>query len=73
MGNITREGSRILRTVMIQAAHVAVKKPNRMQSFFYKLLKRSKNKNVAITAVARKMLYVIWFMLTYENPYMDRT
>lgn len=67
---ITKQGSKLLRWILIQCANIAIRQPCRFQKYFYKL-NRKKHRNVAITATARKMLYVIWFMLTNNEPYID--
>jgi transposase len=67
---ITKEGSKLLRWILIQCANIAIKTPGKFQLQFYKLCKK-KHRNVAITAIARKMLYVMWFMLTNNEPYLS--
>jgi transposase len=68
---ITKQGSKLLRWMLIQCAQIAIRKENRFQRYFYRI-KGKKHRNVAITAVARKMLYIIWFMLTNNEPYIER-
>ena len=69
-GRITKQGSKWLRWILIQCAHVAIKKPGKFQIYYYRL-KKKKNHNVAITATARKMLYIMWNMLYYNRPYIN--
>lgn len=67
---ITKQGSKWLRWINIQCANKAVNLPCRMQTNFYKL-NAKKKRNVALTAIARKMLYYQWHMLKYNQPYID--
>lgn len=70
VGRITKQGSKWLRWIFIQCANVAINKPNKIQSYFYKL-NAKKHRNVAITATARKMIYYLWHMLKNNKPYID--
>ena len=54
---------------MVQDAWIAIKYSRRMRKFYLKL-KRKKGPKVAIVAVARKMLKIMWFMLTREEEYL---
>ena len=67
---ITKEGSKLLRWVLIQCANIAIRISGKFQQQFYRLYKK-KHRNVAITATARKMLYIIWFMLERNEPYIS--
>ena len=69
-GRITKQGSKLLRWMLVQCAQIAIKQPCKFQRYFYRLSK-NKHRNVAITAVARKMLYILWFMLTNDQPYIE--
>ena len=70
-GNITKQGSKMLRWIMVEAARVAVNHDDRMQSF-YERVKHRRGGQKAIVAVANKMLKIIWFMLTRKEPYQSR-
>jgi transposase len=61
-GGITRVGSPWLRWIMVEAAQVAVRTSVPVQQYFERLRKR-KHRNVAIVAVARKLLVAVWAML----------
>jgi transposase len=67
-GHISRRGRSHARTICIEAAHQLARVPGPFHSFFLRL-KRRKPYNVAITAVARKLVVVIWQMLTREEDY----
>jgi transposase len=62
-GNITKQGRRELRTALIACAWVAVRWSDHWRAVFQSLAKRI-GKQKAITAVARKLLVVIWYVLT---------
>lgn len=69
-GRITKQGSRNLRWILVQCAHVTVSIPGKLQKYYYKLA-RKKPKGKAIVAVARKMLTIQWHMLTNKEPYIE--
>lgn len=62
-GKISKRGRRELRTALIACAWVAVRWSEHWQRIFHPLAKRI-GKQKAITAVARKMLVVIWHVFT---------
>lgn len=63
-GGITRVGSPWLRWIMVEAAQVAVRTSVPVRQYFERLQKR-KHRNVAIVAVARKLLVAVWAMLQH--------
>lgn len=63
-GGITRVGSPWLRWIMVEAAQVAVRTSVPVRQYFERLRKR-KHRNVAIVAVARKLLVAVWAMLQH--------
>jgi len=62
-GAITKEGRRELRTVLVEAAWVAVEHSSHWREVFQRLAARI-GKRKASVAVARKLLVVIWHVLT---------
>lgn len=60
---ITKQGRRELRRVLIEAAWVAVQKSPYWRQEFQRLTRR-KHPNVAITAIARRLLVAVWHVLT---------
>jgi transposase len=70
-GRITKQGSRMLRWVMVEAARVAVNHDDRLNSF-YERVKQRRGGQKATVAVACKMLKIIWTMLTKNEPYESR-
>lgn len=67
-GRITKQGSRWLRWILTQCAHVAVRKDEPLRIFYARVARR-KGKMAATVAVARKMLVYIHTMLTLNIPY----
>jgi transposase len=61
-GGITKQGRRDLRTVMIEAAWVAVRTHEHWQSQFENLERRIGRQKV-IVAIARKLLVMVWHVL----------
>lgn len=72
-GGITKAGRKDLRFVLVEAARVAVRQAGRWQKLYNRLAPRI-GSNKAVVAVARKMLVVIWHLLTkkvvddFANP-----
>jgi len=60
---ITKQGRRELRRVLVEAAWVAVQKSPYWEAQFRHLC-RHKHPNVAIVAIARKLLVAVWHVLT---------
>lgn len=67
-GHISRRGRSHARTICVEAAHLLVRVPGPFHAVFLRL-RRRKPYNVAITAVARKLVVLIWHMLTKNEDY----
>jgi len=67
-GRITKPGSKWLRWILTQCAHVAIRMDCPFREQYLRISKR-RGKKIAVTAVSRKMLKVIWFMLTRGEAY----
>lgn len=67
-GRITKQGSAHARWLLVQAAQHVAKHPGPLGNFFRKLSAR-KSRNVAIVAVARKLVVIAWHMLKKNEPY----
>jgi transposase len=63
-GHITKQGSKLLRWVMVECSRIAVQYDARLGEF-YKRVRRRRGEQKALVAVACKMLKIIWFM---PNP-----
>lgn len=70
-GRITKQGSRMIRWIMVESARVAVNHDERLKSF-YERIKYRRGDQKAIVATANKMLKIIWTMLTRREPYESR-
>jgi len=64
-------GRKLLKWVLVEAAHTAVKRDSYFATVFNQK-KRKKGKHSAYFIVAHKMAKIIWHMLTEERPYKVR-
>jgi transposase len=67
-GRITKQGSRTLRWILIQATHNACRNDERLRSLFERVARR-RGENKATVAVAREMLVIAYHMLKRMEPY----
>jgi transposase len=70
-GHITKQGSRMLRWILIQCANVAIRHDEYLRTFYLRI-KRRRGHNIAIVATARKMLVCIYYMLKRGEVYNPR-
>lgn len=70
-GHISKDGPSILRWVLTLSVHGAIKKPGKLRRFYLRLSKRI-GKSKAIVATARKLLIIIYHMLTKQQEYEER-
>ncbi|MFW6173384.1 MAG: IS110 family transposase [Elusimicrobiota bacterium] len=70
-GHISKDGPSILRWVLTLSAHGVIKKPGKLRRFYLRLSKRV-GKSKAIVATARKLLIIIYHMLTKQQEYEER-
>jgi len=61
-GNISKQGSRWLRWILVQAAIKLVRRDERLANFYQRVRKR-RGRNVARVAVARKLAGICWVRL----------
>ena len=69
-GHITKQGSRWLRWILIEAAIHAVKRPGMLRRFYFKIEKR-KGGQIAKVAAARKLLEWIYHILRDGRTYQE--
>jgi len=69
-GSITKEGSKLLRWILIQSVQKTVRKPNGLQKFHLKILKKKGTKKANVAA-ARKLLVYIYIMLTQNKTFQE--
>ena len=67
-GRITKQGNRLVRWALVQAAHAAVRWDPHLASFYNRITSR-KGKKKAIVAVARKLVVIIYHMLKKGERY----
>jgi transposase len=66
-GRITKEGSRRLRWILIQCAHTAIRANSKLNEFYSNIAKR-RGDNKAVVAVARKLVKIIYAVLSSRSP-----
>lgn len=67
-GRISKEGSALVRHVLVEAAHTAIRSPGPLRAFFERV-RAKRGHAVAIVAVARKMSVLFWHLLTRGEDY----
>lgn len=65
---ITKEGRKELRWALVEAAQMAVKSDPHWKQRFQELEKRM-HRNQAMVAIARRLLELVWVVLTRRQPY----
>lgn len=70
-GCITKHGSKHLRWIMVQVAHAASKKIGSRLRKFYLKVKARRGANVAIVALARKILCILHHLLINQEMYEE--
>jgi transposase len=68
---ITKQGSKNLRTILVEIAHVVARMKNTRFTTFFKRILARKNYNVAITALARKLICIIYHLLVNQELYEE--
>lgn len=68
---ITKRGSKHIRVVLVQAAQTISNMKNTRLSRFFKRLSKKKEHNVAIVAVARKLICLIHHLLINQELYQE--
>lgn len=73
-GRISKQGPRALRWILVSAAHSVLrcrKGNKKLRKFYTHLKRRGKSKQVAAVALAKKLLIIIYAMLTNGTEYDD--
>ena len=68
-GKMKRRGCALLRWAMVEAANSARRVPGPLRDTYVRLRRRGAVHNKAVVAIARKMLEILWHMLTKNEPY----
>src|SRR5256712_1964154 len=67
----TRKGSRWLRQILVEIAHVASKTKNTSLAAQYKRIAARRGKKRALIAVGHTVLTIVYTLLTRQQPYQD--
>jgi transposase len=67
-GHITKAGSRNARWLAIEAAHTIARSSSPLAATYLRI-RRRKGHQIAVTALARKLVVVAWHMLRTQQPY----
>ena len=67
-GPITKQGARHARWLLVQAAQHAGTHPGPIGAFFRRIARKN-NRNVAVVAVAHKLVVLAWHILKNNEPY----
>ncbi len=68
IGSISRAGHAHSRSLLVEAAHAAVGSPGPLRAFFQRV-ERRRGTQVALVAVARKLVVLAWHLLTTGQRY----
>ena len=68
-GRITKQGSKWLRWILVECTQTSIKKRHRLQRFYLRI-KHKRGTQKAMVATARKMLTIIWHLLTKNQYYV---
>jgi transposase len=71
-GPITKQGSKHLRWIMVQVAHAASRVKNSMFRRVFLRIRGRRGHNVAIVALARKILCIIYHLLINQEMYEEK-
>jgi transposase len=69
-GHISKQGNRLLRFLLVEAAHSAIREEDDLRRFYFRLESR-RNSAVALVAVARKLVLRLYRMLREEIDYEE--
>lgn len=70
-GSITKQGSKHIRWILVQVAQAAAKKRGSKLRKFFLRVKARKGHNVAVVALARKILCILYHLLMNQEPYQE--
>lgn len=68
LGPITKQGSRIMRRILIQAAWVAIRKSPELRHKYTSIMRR-RGKSIAIVAIARKLVEICFCILRDKTSF----
>ncbi len=68
IGHISRQGQAHARGLLVEAAHSAIRVPGPLRAFYQRVRNR-RGPQIAIVAVARKLVVLAWHLLTHHTDY----
>ena len=76
LGHITKQGSSLIRALLVEAAHVVIRKDESLRRVYVRLAMK-KNRSIAAVAVARRLAVRLWWMwklgLEYGQMFKSRS
>jgi transposase len=70
---ITKRGSKVARWILTQITNAAARKKNSRLKEFYNREKKSIGYAKAIIALARKIATILWYLITNDEMYEDKS
>jgi len=67
-GRITKTGSSTARALAVEAAQILARSSSPLTATYWRV-RRKRGHNVAVTALARKIIVLVWYLLTKQEPY----
>ena len=67
-GRITKSGNSTARHLAIEASQVLARSGSPLAATYHRV-RRKRGHNVAVTALARKLVVLVWYLLTSHQPY----
>jgi len=72
LGHVTRQGSRVVRALLVEASWAAVRYNPRIRELYQRIKRNNKNRRkIAIVAVARRLAVYCWAMLRDGTRWRD--
>lgn len=71
-GQITKQGSPLLRWILVQCALSAIRHDHHMRTFYERIKQRKGHGKAIVATAAKEMLVIIWYMLTRQQLYRFR-
>jgi transposase len=69
LGHISKQGSPLLRLLLVEAGHIAVRRDMELKRYYSRVRQRSHQAGVAKVAVARKLAVRLYWMLRLQIEY----
>jgi len=67
-GRITKTGSSTARSLVVESAQILARSSSPLTATYWRV-RRKRGHNVAVTALARKIIVLVWYLLTKQEPY----